>query len=223
MQQNDRDGYLMFNDALIVDSVARAQEITGQQSQGVLWWSLGGSKYYAIDPSTTLFMDEAKIFDTRTEAMNETAETEPGTYWEPITTDGVTKYYAVLPATTLFMRTAAANTQDELYIQCEKVYPDIVINGPAENIILANGTTGKKIQLSPTIKLALNQQIHICTTPRKRSIKRGSTNLIPYLTEDSTLDFWLAHGTNALSFNNTAMTPETYLRFTYTERRSSIQ
>ncbi|MBQ6503088.1 MAG: hypothetical protein IJI57_04145 [Flexilinea sp.] len=223
VQQNDRDGYLMFNDALIVDSVARAQEITGQQSQGVLWWSLGGSKYYAIDPSTTLFMDEAKIFDTRTEAMNETAETEPGNYWEPITTDGVTKYYAVLPATTLFMRTAAANTQDELYIQCEKVYPDIVINGPAENIILANGTTGKKIQLSPTIKLALNQQIHICTTPRKRSIKRGSTNLIPYLTEDSTLDFWLAHGTNALSFNNTAMTPETYLRFTYTERRSSIQ
>ncbi len=224
VQQNDRDGYLMFNDAVIVSTAEEARTITGQQSQGVLWWSLSGTnKYYAIVPDTTLFMDKAEIYDTQAEAMAATGETQPGNYWEAKTTDGVTKYYAILPATTLFMRTAAANTLDEIYIQCEKVYPDIIINGPAENIALVNGSIGKKIQLADSIKLATNQQIRICTTPKKRSIKMGNTNLIPYLSADSTLDWWLAHGTNALSFNNTAMTPETYLRFTYTERRASIQ
>ena len=223
VQQHDRDGYLMINDAVIVNSASEARSITGEQTSGNLWWSIGGGKYYAIKPDTTLFMNNANIFDTSTDAITATSEYQAGNFWNPVTMDGVTKYYAVLPATTVFMRTASANTMDEIYIQCEKVYPNIIINGPAENISLMNRTTGKKIQLSPAIKLATNQQIVICTTPKKRSIKMGGTNLIPYLTENSTLDWWLAHGTNDLSFNNSAMTPETYLKFTYTERRASIQ
>ncbi len=223
VQQNDRDGYLMFNDAVIVSTADEARQITGEQSPGVMWWSLGGGKYYAIVPETTLYMGRAEIFDTQEEVMEITGETEPGNFWYPVTTDGVTTYYGILSATTLFMRTASSNTLDDIYIQCEKVYPDIIINGPAENIALANASIGKKIQLADSIKLDTNEQIHICTTPKKRSIKMGDVNLIPYLSADSTLDFWLAHGSNALSFNNSAMTPETYLRFTYTERRASIQ
>ena len=223
VQQNDRDGYLFFNDALIVGSTAEAKSITGENTAGNLWWSLGDGRYYAIVPSNTLYMNDASIFDNMTDARTATGEYNEGNFWYHITHDGVTKYYAVLPATTVFMRTAAANTQDQLYIHCERVYPDIIINGPAENIVLQNNTTGKKIQIDATIKVAINQQIRICTTPRKRSIKLGGTNLIPYLSADSTLDWWLAHGTNDLNFNNSAMTPETYLKFTYTERRSSIQ
>ena len=116
----------------------------------------------------------------------------------------------------------------DIYINAEKVYPEIEINGPAENILIGSYTTGRVIDIDSSIVLDVNEKINICTTPLKRKItktdRQGNvTNLIPYLSSDSTLDWWLSHGTNAIEFNNSATTPETYLTFRYVERRASIQ
>ena len=224
ISQSDKEGYLYFNDATIVNTKKEAQQLTGVNDADIMWWYLKDiKKYYAIKPTTSLYMNNAKIFSKSSDAINATKENSAGNLWYETNTEGVKEYYTILPATTLFMRTADTNMGRELYIQCEKVYPEIVINGPAENISILNETTGRKIQLSSDVKLDINQQIVVCTTPRKRSIKRSGANLIPKLTNDSTLDWWLEHGNNKITFSNSAMTPETYLRFAYTERRTSIR
>lgn len=218
----DKDGYLYFNDAVIVNTLDEAKSISGNNKN--LYWRItrnNQTMYYVIKPSSSLYMNDAKLYTTQRDASK--AANGDSRLWYETRVDGISKFYAILPSTTVFMRTAASNLKEDLYIQCEKVYPDIIINGPAVNIKLVNNSTGKKIELSETIELGYNEQIKICTTPRKRSIKKNGVNMIPYLTADSTLDWWLIHGTNALEFNNTSFTPESYLKFVYTERRISVR
>ena len=122
----------------------------------------------------------------------------------------------------LFMMSASGSNGSDLYINGDLVYPKITINGPAENISLQNKTTGKKIILSSDIVLDMNEKIEITTKQRQRTIKKTDkygvvTNLVPKLSADSSLNWWLCRGSNEIDFNNSATTPESYLRFTYKE------
>lgn len=123
---------------------------------------------------------------------------------------------------TLYMRAAESNTGSDLFLTGEKSYPTITINGPAENIALTNGVTGRKIELSSDVSLDMNEKIIIQTQPRKRKITKTdkygvTTNLMKKLTEDSSLNWWLVRGANEIQFENSATTPESYLRFAYKE------
>lgn len=270
IQQNDRSGYLFFDNAILCNTQAEAIQITGEQTAGNLWWQVkinGATKYYAIVPDESIYMDHAMICDTQAEAINQTGESSPGNHWWqtafeetklfdtqaeaaaytgqsasgvswwPMDIDGVTKYqarktftkyYAIVKRMTLYMASAQSNSEQGLFIQCDKVYPDIIINGPAKNISLINDTTDRKIELDVSVVLDVNEQIKITTTPLKRKITKTAknkavTNLIPWLSADSTLDWWLRHGENKVTFNNSETTPESFLKFSYTERWGSLQ
>ena len=270
IKQDDRNGYLFFDNAILCNTQAEAKEITGEEEPGNKWWEVrikGVTKYYAIVPDKSIYMGHGMICDTPEEAINQTGEEEPGNlWWEttfektelfdteadaiaytgqssrgiswwPIIIDNeqkyqarksITKYYAIVKRYCLYMSSAQSNDGRDLFIQCDKVYPDITINGPAANIALINESIGRKIELDYSVVLDVNEKINITTTPLKRKIiktaKSGAvTNLIPWLSADSTLDWWLSHGTNKIVFNNSETTPETYLRFLYTERRGGVQ
>lgn len=125
-------------------------------------------------------------------------------------------------SSSLYMMSAQGNTGSDLFINGDLIYPKIIINGPAENISLVNGTTGRKIALASTVTLDMNEKITITTAKRQRTITKTdkygvTTNLVPKLTADSSLNWWLTRGTNDIQFNNSATTPESYLRFVYRE------
>ena len=230
--QSDEHGYLFMKDCLIVDSKKEAVNITNESTAGNSWFEVKtpnkGTKYYCILKNSTVYMKDSVKSNTLS-AAKAIAEPDGGAsmlnllYWGVPSNSNAQYYYTIKPETTLYMRSAEGNIQEDYYVQAERVYPKIVINGPAENVCLINETTGRKIELSSAVKLATNKKITIITTPMKRSIKRSSTNLIPYLSDDSTLDWYLDHGINSIVFNNSSTTPETYLRFYYTERRLSVQ
>lgn len=122
----------------------------------------------------------------------------------------------------LFMMSASGSNGSDLYINGDLVYPTITINGPAENISLTNKTTGRKIELATDVVLDTNEQITITTRKRQRTIRKRDkygvvTNLVPKLTSASSLNWWLTRGSNIIDFNNSATTPETYLKFVYKE------
>jgi len=269
IRQDDSSGYLFFSDAILCNTIQEAVDITGEQSPGNLWWEVrinGETKYYAIVPASSLYLDTAVILDTEQEAIDLTGETEPGNHWWETTfeitdivdteqeaiertgesvrgsvwwtivIDGAlkyqlryaeTKYYAIVRNRSLYMRSAQTNTGKDLYIQCDKIYPDIIINGPAKNISIINEKTERKIELDVSIVLDVNEKIKIITTPLKRKITKTDkygvvTNLIPWLSADSTLDWWLGHGTNNVTYNNSETTPESWLKFSYMERWGSL-
>ena len=177
-----------------------------------------------------LYMNKAKICDSLEEAREYSGWTSGSTtayYWQ-IPGTNPAKYYAYHPTETLYfsddlyLRSTESQSINDVYIMAERVYPTIVIHGPAENISLVNNTTGRKIEIDSSITLSNSGKITIVTTPFKRSIYRGSTNLIPYLSENSTLDWYLEHGNNEVIFNNTASTPDSYVTYEYTERRASV-
>lgn len=122
----------------------------------------------------------------------------------------------------IYMRSAEASTQNELYVSGEKVYPKIIINGPAENISIVNNTTGRQITLSSSVVLEAGEQITIITENRKRKITKKNkynvtTNIMRYLTASSSLNFWLVRGSNDITFTNSATTKQSYLQFIYKE------
>lgn len=122
----------------------------------------------------------------------------------------------------LYMMSAQGNTGSDLFINGDLIYPTIIINGPAENISLINKTTSRRIVLSSSVALDMNERITITTEKRNRTIKKrdkdgNTTNLMRYLTTASSLNWWLTRGNNSIEFNNSATTPESYLQFHYKE------
>ena len=236
------DGYLYMNNAQICDSEEEAKtysgwtgapNLSGNTTQEIVsttgyYWMIPGTnpaKYYAYavtEDKGMVYMKDASITNSATNAKNltndSTGEREGIDWWQT----GEDSYYARLEEGTLFMKSAESESINDVYIMAEKVYPNIYIHGPAENISLVNNTTGRKIQLDGSITLNSSQAIRIVTAPFKRSIKRSGVNLIPYLTEDSTLDWYLEHGNNEVQFYNSNTSTNSYVTYTYTERRVSV-
>ena len=86
----------------------------------------------------------------------------------------------------------------------EETWPEFIITGPGENIVLKNTTTSKFISLTNNggLTLGIGEQIRICTAPNNRLVRYypdTDVNLFKYLSFDS--DFWsLIPGDNLLSF-----------------------
>ena len=238
--QSDEAGYMYLNDAVLCSTAAEARNISGWTSDvpstetAKYYWKVSSNPvlYYAIKKDTTLMMDEAELMDTSGEAKKYSGDSTNSTAlmkWWSVTRNGTTMYYAI-SQDSLYMRSADYSSTEDLYIQGERVYPKIIINGPAENISIKSVTTGRKIDISAgnKVKLDTNERIQIETAPLKRYIKMKKTggkwtSILQYLSADSTLDFPLEHGVNDITFNNSAGSPQTFLRFTFTERRAGLQ
>lgn len=123
----------------------------------------------------------------------------------------------------VYMISAQSETEDDIRLDSQRIYPQISISGSAKNIRLLNETTGKKIEFDPTVMVDGMNRIVIETKPLRRKVvsvnlTTGSeTNLIGKLTDDSTLDFFLDRGENVIRFRNSESTPDSTCTFTYTE------
>jgi len=123
----------------------------------------------------------------------------------------------------IYMLAASNESGSELELDCQKVWPDITVTGPAKNIRIVNKFTGKKIEFDSTVETDGENSILIVTRPLHRKVVKvnGSTgvetNILGKLTADSSLDFFLERGTNLIIFRNDEATPETACTFSYTE------
>lgn len=78
-----------------------------------------------------------------------------------------------------------------------EAYPEWVITGPGDSITLRNQTTGKILQLDPSVSLGSGEQIVIDT--KRRTIKKNDgTNLFPYLVFGTEL-WTLRRGLNTIT------------------------
>ena len=123
----------------------------------------------------------------------------------------------------VYMRSADNESGNELELDSQKVYPTIVMRGPAKNIRLINQLTGRKIEFDTDVYTDGNNYIIIETKPLHKKVARVNlttgveTNIMGLLTSDSNLDFYLERGTNLIFFRNSESSPETTCTFTYTE------
>lgn len=124
---------------------------------------------------------------------------------------------------TIYMETPSMSTENELDLESARTFPSIEISGTAKNIRIYNELTGKIIELDPVIEVSHANYIKMETKPLHRKIVNvdietgKETNLIEYLTTDSTLDFPLERGVNTIHYRNTYSAPDSKLIFTYTE------
>ncbi|MBQ9402112.1 MAG: hypothetical protein IJU38_07045 [Clostridia bacterium] len=199
IKQDDRSGYLFMDPDLYMDKAVILD--------GADFPSAGEE-----DPENGLSPAEAR-------AREITGDEAPGNLYWSIGSD---RWYVIVPPESLYMMAAESSTGSDFYLNGEKTYPTIIINGPAENISLTNGNTGRKIVFNASVKLEMNEKIEIETRQRKRRViktdKYGvKTNLLSALAGGSSLDWWLVRGSNEILFENSATTPESYLKFVYKE------
>ncbi len=123
----------------------------------------------------------------------------------------------------VYMKSASGSSNNTLELECQKIYPTITISGTAGNIRIVNKLTGKKIEIDGSVAADGGNYIYIRTQPLHRkavliSTSTGAeTNIMHYLSADSTLDFPLERGTNIITYRNTNVTPSSKCKFTYTE------
>lgn len=123
----------------------------------------------------------------------------------------------------LYMYSAAMDSDNEIDIDGQKVYPTIEISGTAANIRIYNRLTDKKIEFDPSIVVDGSNSILIETKPLHKKVVSvntatgAETNIMPMLTDDSDLDFYLERGINTIQFRNSESTPDTKCTFRYTE------
>ena len=127
---------------------------------------------------------------------------------------------------THFGSTSADHTET---IACSgsRIYPEILITGPARNIRILNSTTGGKLELESTFELLNGETLRIVTKPLERSAvwtdtSGKETNAFKYLTADSTLDWYIAHGDNVLMFRNSVVDPNAKCTLTYQQGWLSV-
>lgn len=119
----------------------------------------------------------------------------------------------VFRSTTFFgadthFRSSDASHEEKVNVECFRVYPDIVITGPADNIMLVNVTTGKTIRFEHTFSLLAGESLEINTQPTKRMaywVRQNGTKVkaLRYLTADTSLDWFMTSGENVLRYRNT--------------------
>ena len=119
----------------------------------------------------------------------------------------------VFSSTTFFgadthFRSADASHEETVEVECFRIYPDIVITGPAANIMLVNVSTGKTIRFENTFSLLAGESLEIHTRPTERMawwVKQNHTKVkaLRYLTADTSLDWFMTSGENVLRYRNT--------------------
>ena len=107
-------------------------------------------------------------------------------------------------------RSSDATHEETIELDCFRVYPDITITGPATNIMLQNVTTGKTIAFDSSFSLLAGESVEIHTSPSDRScwwIRQNHTRVraLRYLTADTSLDWSMVNGENAIRFRNSTL------------------
>lgn len=100
-----------------------------------------------------------------------------------------------------------------------ETWPEWIITGPGENILLRNLTTGEVINLEHAdAKLQAGESITIDTKSGKKSVTRNDgTNLFYTLSEESSL--WaLQEGSNSIRIEMSNTTTESQVQLTYRNR-----
>ncbi|PLR93188.1 phage distal tail protein [Bacillus sp. T33-2] len=101
-----------------------------------------------------------------------------------------------------------------------ETWPEWIITGPGENIILRNMTTGEVMSLDATIgaRLGTGETIIIDTKPFVKTVRKGDgTNLFHTLSDDSSL--WaLCEGPNSIRIEMSNATTDTNIQLTYRNR-----
>jgi phage-related protein len=129
-------------------------------------------------------------------------------------------FFPILPlrltSSTVFADMSISNDGDV------ETWPEWIITGPGENIVLRNMTTSEVMSLDhPDAKLEVGESIVINTNPRppneKTVTKSDGTNLFYTLSDDSSL--WaLQDGDNSIQLEMTNATSESSIQLTYRNR-----
>ncbi|WP_141434381.1 phage tail domain-containing protein [Bacillus sp. 03113] len=130
------------------------------------------------------------------------------------TNESLGRFFPILPlrlaSSTVFADTTIDNTGDV------ETWPEWIITGPGENIILRNMTTGEVLEM--TIKLEAWESITIDTKPFiKTIIRNDGTNLYYTLTDESSL--WaLQDGQNSIRIEMSDVTDDSKVQLSYKNR-----
>lgn len=117
-------------------------------------------------------------------------------------------------------RSPDADHSETVDLDCFRVYPDIEITGPANNIRLINVSTGKTIRFEPTFELLAGEKLEIHTKPNDRScwwVKTNNTRVraLRYLAADTTLDWDMIAGKNVLRYRNSYLSPLSHCKLSF--------
>jgi hypothetical protein len=97
-------------------------------------------------------------------------------------------------------------------------YPTIVVQGPAQNLVIENLTTDERLQLDYTIPAGAVVTLDL-TYAHKTVTMTGGVNLLGYLTPDSDLaSFHLEPGINQLDISATGVNLQTYIEVRWYRR-----
>lgn len=112
----------------------------------------------------------------------------------------------------LHFQSSAATNEETVTLDCFRVYPDIVITGPAANIRIRNKTTDKTIQMESSFSLLADERLEIHTRPSNRGIiwhKQDGTEVkaMRYLTAGTILDWYMINGDNVIQYRNSVVSP----------------
>lgn len=133
---------------------------------------------------------------------------------ETFTTGQPATFFPFLPlrlaSSSVFTDTTIDNTGDV------ETYPEWIIKGPGENIVLRNLTTGEVTNISHT--LGLGESITVNTKPFQKTVtKNDGTNLFYTLSDESSL--WaLTEGQNSIRIEMSNSTEQSSVQLSYKNR-----
>jgi phage-related protein len=133
---------------------------------------------------------------------------------ETFTTGEPATFFPFLPlrlaSSSVFADTTIDNVGDV------ETYPEWIINGPGENIVLRNLTTGEATSIN--YSLGLGESITVNTKPFQKTVtKNDGTNLFYTLSDDSSL--WaLAEGKNSIRIEMSDSTEQSSVQLSYKNR-----
>ncbi|WP_129692313.1 phage distal tail protein [Gottfriedia acidiceleris] len=163
----------------------------GQENSGILWQKTLLT-FRAFDP---FWYDSSTVVQTFTTG-------QPATFFP---------FFPLrLSSSTVFADIAINNRGDV------ETYPEWIVKGPGDGIVIRNLTTGEVINLNTT--LSIGETLIINTKPLKKSIKKtDGTNLFSSQSDDSS--FWaLQPGQNSIRIEMSNATTDSSVQLSYTPR-----
>lgn len=122
-------------------------------------------------------------------------------------------FFPILPlrvaSSTVFADIQVDNTGDV------ESWPEWIINGPGENIVLKNMSTGESMQLD--VSLESGESLIIDTKPFVKTVKKGTENFFYTLSDESSL--WSVQaGINSIQIEMSNATNESSIQLSYRPR-----
>ncbi len=108
-----------------------------------------------------------------------------------------------------------------------RIYPEVLITGPARNIRIINSENGCLLEMDSSFELLNGETLTITTKPLERSAvwtkaDGRQVNAFKYMTATTALDWHLEYGTNVLKFRNSVNSPSAKCTLTYQQGWLSV-